>query len=494
MPDTTAEAWIANWGVTLDGRDITSAMNPYVQSIEVTDKDGTSSDSCRIVLDDSKGQIKLPQAGGLIAVRLEGAEVFKGTVDEINSTGARGQGLIITVSARGFDTAGKVKAPLNFHKDDATLQEFLDSAAQRAGLQRVVIDPAFGNVRRDYWSADSESFVHLVERLAHEFGGTFKVRGDEAVLAQRGTGMTPSGKPMDSLSATRGENLIAWDISPFVGRPRGKKARAKFYDRKTAKFETREVVIEADDSGADVVAINAAVLRAGGDSQRVYSADEMAAIRETFRATEEPDATNYAPWQLALANASLAAPIGTLQRVLAAIGATSATGRTYSPQDRVAIKGAFDAPSEPAATGRTYSAADMAKIKAAFYSRDVSQESVYTAADADGAMDVAKGKKSDSQRKSGEGSVTVTLMPGARVEGTLILKGTRPGVDGSYRIAGVTHKLDRSGGSTTELELKQPGSGVGTDSRPSNFDREKYIRDQAVGDAAKMAIDKGRAT
>lgn len=88
----------------------------------------------------------------------------------------------------------------------------------------------------------------------------------------------------------------------------------------------------------------------------------------------------------------------------------------------------------------------------------------------------------------------MTLMPRARVEGTLVVKGTRPGVDGSYRIAGVTHRLERSSGSTTELELKQPGSGVGTDNRTSAFDREKFIRDQAVGDAAKMAIDRGRAT
>lgn len=489
------DAWKTSWSVSLDGRDITSAMNPYVQSIDVTDKDGASSDSCSIVLDDTKGQIKLPRAGGLIVVRLEGTQVFKGTVDEINSTGARGQGRIITVSARGFDTAGKAKAPLDFHKDNATLQEFLNDAARRAGVSSVAVDPAFGNVRRDYWSADNESFVHLVERVAREFGGTFKLRADEAVLARRGTGMTPSGKPMDSLTATYGENLISWNISPFVGRPRGKKARAKFYDKKTARFETREVEIEATDNEADVVSINAAVLRAGGDSQRVYSADEMAAVRETFRATGEPEARNYAPWQLALANASLASPFGTLQRILAAMGATSATGRAYSPEDRAAIKATFDAPSEPAATGRTYSAADMAKIKEAFYSRDVSQESIYTAADADGAMTIAGGKKSDSQRKSGEGSATVTLMPGARVEGTLIVKGARPGIDGPYRIGGVTHRLDRSGGAITELELKQPGSGVGTDNRTaSNFDREKYIRDQAVANAATGAVDSGRAT
>lgn len=172
-----------------------------------------------------------------------------------------------------------------------------------------------------------------------------------------------------------------------------------------------------------MASINAAVVRAGRDSQRVHGADEMAAFRETFRATGEPDARNYAPWQFALANASLTSPICTLQRILAATGGTSAAGRSYGPEESAAIRATFEAPNEPALT-RAFSTADMAKIKAAFYSRDVSLAGGHlSAVDADSALAIAGGKKSDSHRKSGEGSVTVTPMPRARVEGTLIVKG-----------------------------------------------------------------------
>lgn len=360
------EAWKTSWSVSLDGRDISSAMNPHLQSIDVTDKDGTASDTCALILDDSNGQFRMPRAGGSIIVRLEGVQVFQGTIDEINSTGGRSQGRQISINAKGFDTRGKIKSRLDFHLDNATLQEFLDAAARRAGIDRVIVDPVYGETRRDYWSADGESFVHLVERIAREYGGSFKIRQDRAVLAQRGTGLSPSGKPMPSMTATWGPggNLLSWDISPYVGRHRGKKAKVKFYDRNTGKHETRDVTIEPE----------------GGDN--------------------DPDAT------------------------LAAI---------------------------------------------------------YSAADGDSAEVAAKGKKSDSQRKSGEGSVTVTLMPEARVEGTLIVRGTRPGVDGAYRIAGVSHKLERNSGSVTTLELKQPGSGTGSggDKRSTSFDTEAFIAEQA---------------
>lgn len=351
------EAWKTDWAVSVDGRDLTSRMNPYLQSIEVTDKDGTASDTCSLVLDDSLGQVKLPRAGGAISVSLAGAEVFRGTIDEINSTGGRSPGMLLTVSAKGFDTRGPVKAPLDFHLDDATLQQFLDAAARRAGIDRVIVDPVYGDTRRDYWSADNESFVHPVERIAREYGGSFKIRNDRAVLMQRGAGLTPSGKPIPDLTVTRGPggNLLSWDISPYVGRHRGKKAKVKFYDRNTGKHETRDAEIDTDNDGVP----------------------------------------------------------------------------------------------------------------------DTSHGASYSAADADGADVAAGGKKSDSQRKSGEGSVTVILMPEVK-DGLLMVRGVRPGIDGAYRVSSVSHRLDRASGGVTTIDLKKPGrcTGAKGDTRKSGLEEE----------------------
>jgi hypothetical protein len=53
-----------------------------------------------------------------------------------------------------------------------------------------------------------------------------------------------------------------------------------------------------------------------------------------------------------------------------------------------------------------------------------------------------------SERGGRKGSVVMLLTPQARAEGALELVGTRPGVDGSYRLIRVSHKLTSAGGET----------------------------------------------
>ncbi|MDV4144380.1 hypothetical protein [Shimia sp. FJ5] len=68
-------------------------------------------------------------------------------------------------------------------------------------------------------------------------------------------------------------------------------------------------------------------------------------------------------------------------------------------------------------------------------------------------------------RDAGEGAVVIEGNTAAVPDGLCTVSGTRPGVDGSYRIEAVTHTLTRSGGFVTTLELKQPQQGAGTDVR-----------------------------
>ncbi len=78
----------------------------------------------------------------------------------------------------------------------------------------------------------------------------------------------------------------------------------------------------------------------------------------------------------------------------------------------------------------------------------------------------AEGKRSD--REKGGGSVSILGDPSAEPEALCNISGIRPGIDGSYRIAAVTHNLSKGGGFTTELDLKQPQNGAGVDKRGSS--------------------------
>lgn len=84
----------------------------------------------------------------------------------------------------------------------------------------------------------------------------------------------------------------------------------------------------------------------------------------------------------------------------------------------------------------------------------------------DGQADsVGKGRKAEADRDGGEGTVELDLTAAAQAEGLFALSGARPGIDGTYRIVSVRHEASRDAGSRTSLEIKQPASGAGSDTR-----------------------------
>ncbi len=283
--------WKVTWKVVVDGKDMTSAMRPYLIDIEITDKDGSASDTCSLTFDDTNGQVELPKDGASVEVFLNGVSKFNGTLDSARSSGSRGGGRILRVTAKGFDSRGKIKQPLLFHKDDATLQEFMDEAAKRAGMSSIKLDPDFGNIRRDYWSADGESFLHLGEKLAHEIGGTFKVRDDQAILAKRGEGKATTGAKLPTITGIVGENVISWDIAPFKGRRSFTKAKVRYFDRKAAEFKSKEIEFNLDRDLPESANIVRAIVSDESQAESVGDARKREAEREGGEGSVEMNLT-----------------------------------------------------------------------------------------------------------------------------------------------------------------------------------------------------------
>src|SRR6187455_3305523 len=100
--------------INVGGVNVTNRFNQYLEQLVVSDKSGTSSDTASITLDDSGGQIAMPQVGDSITILL-GWEaggvslVFDGTVDTVCSRGVAGGGMTMTITAKGFDPKGKAK-------------------------------------------------------------------------------------------------------------------------------------------------------------------------------------------------------------------------------------------------------------------------------------------------------------------------------------------------------------------------------------------------
>lgn len=283
--------WKVEWRVVVDGTDATSNMRPFLLDIEITDKDGTASDTCSLTFDDKDGQALLPKDGAKVQVFLQGAQKFSGTVDRVKSSGARGDGRRLKISAKGFDSRGKVKEPQGFHKDDASLKDFLEQAGKQAGLSGVIVGEKIASTIRDYWSANGESFLQIGQRLAREFNATFKVRagpdGDVAVLVPR---------DQTTLGAVRGivgngGNVIRWEVSPFTGRKVFTKGKVNYFDREKAAFQSEEVEFELDRDLPDATNVVRGTAADKDQAKAMGDARKSEAQREGGNGTVEMDLT-----------------------------------------------------------------------------------------------------------------------------------------------------------------------------------------------------------
>lgn len=238
--------------INIGGEDVTADILPYLQELTTTDEAGGTADSCEVTLNDAGGIISLPTRGDPVTVLLGDVHgislVFTGTVDDVKSSGSKGDGMKLVVSAKSADTNSKVKEPKQKHWDDKSLKDVAGEAAQLAGLEGCDVADSLASITRPYWAMQLESFLHFGERMAREVGGTFKVVGKKAIIADRNGGTSVSGKALPTFSAVRPGNLMSWEVSPTIGRPRFKQAKVRHYDVKAAQWKTESVDISIDDA------------------------------------------------------------------------------------------------------------------------------------------------------------------------------------------------------------------------------------------------------
>jgi hypothetical protein len=126
----------------------------------------------------------------------------------------------------------------------------MQDAGKEAGLSVQVDGRAWFNRARLVGHVRRE-LLPFRHRIAREIGGVFKIYGKRALLAKRNAGLSASGLGLSSVIARAGGNLINWDISPTVARPRYQSVIARWYDMKAAKWKQEKVEIGGIGSHAD---------------------------------------------------------------------------------------------------------------------------------------------------------------------------------------------------------------------------------------------------
>lgn len=247
----------AIYKVVVNGVDYTTRFDPVLKSIEVHDGDGKKSDRASITVADPMGQTYMPEPDASVQISLghEGQGVglvFRGKVATCRSSGSKGGGRELKISAKGLDGKSKAKEPAERTAENKSFGDIAQQWGRAAGLSAVRIAPSLRSIQREWWGMQNESFLHWGERMANELGATLRISNNEAIFVEMGAGQSASGKTLPTVVADASEtgNMISWDIDPYSARAQHTQVRVRSYDRNTASFREESVDVEDTDAPA----------------------------------------------------------------------------------------------------------------------------------------------------------------------------------------------------------------------------------------------------
>lgn len=231
--------------VTLNGKDLTSTIEPRLQSLTVTECRAEEADTLDLVLDDSDGRLAMPNRGALLAVSIGWADkgvVSKGTftVDEIEYSGAPD---IITIRARSASmtkTMGE-RQEKSWHNE--TIGSIVRVIAGRHNLKPTVAD-SLAKIAIAHIDQTHESDMSFLTRLAKRYDAVMNVKDGNLLFMPIGQARTASGKQLTVLNLERKSG----DMHRYHVAERENYAGVRAYWHSSEKAERESVVVGGDNN------------------------------------------------------------------------------------------------------------------------------------------------------------------------------------------------------------------------------------------------------
>lgn len=233
---------IADWRVTMDGKDLSDRMRPRLVSLSISEKRGDEADQLDIVLNDTDGQLGIPKEGAVLHVQLgwkQGRDVTVGLidkgsykVDDVSHSGPPDQ---ITIKARATDFTSQIRNRHQQSWKSTTLGAVLKDVAGRNGLTlRVAADLA--SIALPSISQSRESDIAFLRRLGRENDAVATIKDKRLIFARKGAGATTSDKALPTLTIRRTDgDRHSWQRQTRDGQ---EGVTASWHDKKGAKRQT----------------------------------------------------------------------------------------------------------------------------------------------------------------------------------------------------------------------------------------------------------------
>lgn len=221
----------------MEGRDLTPHLNPYLQSLTLSEARSDEADQLDLVFNYEAGKLDIPKKGVTLTLALGfigEALVDKGTfiVDEVNWSGPPD---IMTIRARSAELTSDLRRRRSHSCHDKSLGDIVQSIASRNGLTPR-IDSELSTIKMGHLDQSGESDIAFVTRLARHFDAVATVKNGALLFLKINNTTTASGEELPNITLHRNEtqsyNYVTADRDSYTG------VRAYYDDVKAAVHDS----------------------------------------------------------------------------------------------------------------------------------------------------------------------------------------------------------------------------------------------------------------
>lgn len=226
------------FSVSVGGVSITGNLVDRLLALEVTDQEGSQSDTCRILVDDRDGRLGIPKSGSVISVAMGYRETglsFMGlfTVDTASLSGWPRQ---LEITGKSMDFTKLMKEQRSKGYEKKTVGQICGEIAGRHGLANGCTG-TIANLKFDYLGQTEESDAHFLQMIADRHDGVFGIKNGQMVLKKKAeniTGfavVTSPGNVMEYKFSYTDRNAHAGGEADWWDRKQAKRQRSKSYGK-----------------------------------------------------------------------------------------------------------------------------------------------------------------------------------------------------------------------------------------------------------------------
>lgn len=192
--------------ITLEGKDLTSTIEPRLLGLTVTECRQDEADTLDLTLDDHDNHLAIPQRGAVLEVSigwLGSPLTSKGkfTVNEVEHAGAPDT---ITIRARSASMTKGMgeRQEKSWHKQ--TIGAIVAAIAGKYSLKPAV-GAALGKIQIPHIDQTNESDMSFLTRLAKRYDAVMTVKNGSLLFMPIGEGRTASGQQLQVLAIARSD-------------------------------------------------------------------------------------------------------------------------------------------------------------------------------------------------------------------------------------------------------------------------------------------------